>query len=102
LLAVAAGLVVAAAVESLTAVARGGALSVGALLVTFALVLGAFAWLGRSLFRDLWRAIRAGALPATAYRGAALALAAGLTSRGELPPIGRANIRVTAVPPGAR
>lgn len=56
--------------------------------------MGAALWAQRDLLGDLWRAAKQRAMPASAYQGAALAIARVLHSRGFVRALGRGNIDV--------
>src|SRR5699024_5708969 len=61
----------------------GGSLAAGA--ITAVCFVALFAYLARKNLRALWQAVKQFALPLTAYKGAALAIAATLARRGEVP-----------------
>ncbi|HLR57751.1 MAG TPA: DEAD/DEAH box helicase family protein [Beutenbergiaceae bacterium] len=72
----------------------GGSLAAGA--ITAVCFVALFAYLARKNLRALWQAVKQFALPLTAYKGAALAIAATLARRGEVPEFGASNIHVVA------
>src|SRR5690625_1873187 len=72
----------------------GGSLTAGA--ITAVCFVALFAYFARKNLRALWQAVKQFALPLTAYKGAALAIAATLARRGEVPEFGANNIHVVA------
>lgn len=63
-------------------------------VITLVAGVGAALWAQRDLLGDLWRAAKQRAMPASAYQGAALAIARVLHSRGFVRALGRGNIDV--------
>src|SRR5690625_1738487 len=55
--------------------------------------------MARNNLRSLWQAVKQFALPLSAYKGAALAIAATLARRGETPEFGENNVQVEAQGP---
>ena len=72
----------------------GGSLTAG--VITAVCCTALFAYFARKKLRALWQAVKQFALPLTAYKGAALAIAATLARRGEVPEFGANNVHVVA------